>query len=116
MAVKAVVLAAGAGTRMKSNAPKVLHDLAGQPLLHWVLDSIAPLALDEIMVVGGANLYAQTIPLATRMYLTHVHQFIDGDTRFPDYEAGEWREVARERHAADGRNPHDYSFVELQRQ
>lgn len=53
MAVKAVVLAAGAGTRMKSNAPKVLHDLAGQPLLHWVLDSIAPLALDEIMVVVG---------------------------------------------------------------
>jgi dihydrofolate reductase len=72
--------------------------------------------VDEIMVVGGANLYAQTIPLATRMYLTLVHQFIDGDTRFPDYEAGEWREVARERHAADGRNPHDYSFIELQRQ
>ena len=72
--------------------------------------------VDEIMVVGGANLYAQTIPLATRMYLTHVHQFIDGDTRFPDYEAGDWREVACERHSADGRNPHDYSFVELQRQ
>ena len=53
MAVKAVVLAAGAGTRMKSNAPKVLHDLAGQPLLQWVLDTIAPLVLDEVIVVVG---------------------------------------------------------------
>jgi bifunctional UDP-N-acetylglucosamine pyrophosphorylase/glucosamine-1-phosphate N-acetyltransferase len=53
MAVKALVLAAGAGTRMKSNAPKVLHDLAGVPLLHWVLDTIAPLALDEVVVVVG---------------------------------------------------------------
>lgn len=71
--------------------------------------------VDEVMVVGGANLYAQTIPLATRMYLTYVHEFIDGDTSFPDYEEGEWREVSRERHAADERNPHAYSFVELER-
>ena len=53
MAVKAVVLAAGAGTRMKSNAPKVVHDLAGLPLLQWVLDAIAPIALDEVVVVVG---------------------------------------------------------------
>ena len=53
MAVKALVLAAGAGTRMKSSAPKVLQDLAGLPLLQWVLDAIAPLPLDEIVVVVG---------------------------------------------------------------
>jgi bifunctional UDP-N-acetylglucosamine pyrophosphorylase/glucosamine-1-phosphate N-acetyltransferase len=53
MAVKAVVLAAGAGTRMKSNAPKVLQDLAGQPLLQWVLDAVAPINLDETLVVVG---------------------------------------------------------------
>lgn len=72
--------------------------------------------VDEVMVVGGAKLYAQTIPLATRMHLTLVHDYFDGDTAFPDYEEGEWREVARERHNADERNPHAYSFVELQRQ
>lgn len=53
MAVKALVLAAGAGTRMKSSAPKVLHDLAGLPLLQWVLDAIAPLEMDETVVVVG---------------------------------------------------------------
>lgn len=53
MAVTALVLAAGAGTRMKSSAPKVLHDLAGLPLLQWALDSIASIALDETVVVIG---------------------------------------------------------------
>ena len=53
MALKALVLAAGAGTRMKSSAPKVLLDLAGSTLLQWVLDSIASIALDETVVVVG---------------------------------------------------------------
>jgi len=53
MAVKSVVLAAGAGTRMKSTRPKVIHDLAGLPLLRWVLDAIASIDLDEVVVVVG---------------------------------------------------------------
>ena len=70
---------------------------------------------EEMMVVGGANLYAQILPLASRMYLTIVHDYCDGDTAFPDYEEAEWREVSREQHAADERNPHAYSFVTLER-
>jgi len=70
---------------------------------------------EEIMVVGGANLYAQTIPLASRMYLTYVHQWVDGDSVFPDYEQSEWYEAACEDHAADERNPFPYSFVTLER-
>ena len=71
--------------------------------------------VDEMMVVGGANLYAQALPLASRMYLTIVHDHFDGDTAFPDYEEGEWQEVARESHAADERNPHAFSFLTLER-
>lgn len=70
---------------------------------------------DEMMAVGGANLYAQTLPLASRMYLTIVHDYFDGDTTFPDYEEDDWREVSREKHGADERNPHAYSFVVLER-
>ena len=70
---------------------------------------------EEMMVVGGANLYEQTLPLASRMYLTIVHDYFDGDTAFPGYEEAEWTEVARESHAADGRNPHGYSFLTLER-
>lgn len=71
--------------------------------------------VEQVFVVGGATLYEQTIPLASRMYLTRIHRQIDGDTRFPEFDPREWDEVACERHAADERNPHAYSFVELQR-
>lgn len=55
MAVKAVVLAAGAGTRMKSERPKVLHEVAGRPMIGWVLAALKPLAIEEIVVVVGAG-------------------------------------------------------------
>jgi len=70
---------------------------------------------EEMMVVGGANLYAQTLPLASRMYLTLVHDRFEGDTFFPDYESVQWREISRERHVSDARNPHDYTFSTLVR-
>ena len=70
---------------------------------------------EELMVVGGANLYAQTLPLASRMYLTIVHDHFDGDTAFPDYEKADWREVSREQHDSDERNPHAYSFLIFER-
>lgn len=70
---------------------------------------------EELMVVGGANLYTQVLPLVSRMYLTIVHDYFDGDTVFPGYEEGDWREVSREQHEADERNPHEYSFVILER-
>jgi dihydrofolate reductase len=70
---------------------------------------------DEIMVVGGAMLYALALPVASRLYLTHIHRCFPGDVRFPAFEAGEWSEVSRERHESDGRNPYPYSFVTLQR-
>lgn len=70
---------------------------------------------DEIMVIGGENLYRQTLPLASRMYLTLVHDYVDGDASFPDYAEAAWCEVSRQRLEADERNPHAYSFVDLRR-
>ncbi|MFT8736342.1 MAG: bifunctional UDP-N-acetylglucosamine diphosphorylase/glucosamine-1-phosphate N-acetyltransferase GlmU [Zymomonas mobilis] len=51
----AVILAAGKGTRMRSDTHKILHPLAGRPLLGWVFDSIAPLSPDHIVVVTGSG-------------------------------------------------------------
>lgn len=48
----AVVLAAGRGTRMRSDLAKVLHPLLGRPLVHWVLDAVAPLVEHTVVVVG----------------------------------------------------------------
>jgi dihydrofolate reductase len=69
----------------------------------------------ECVVIGGAEIYAQALPLCTRMYLTEVHAVVEGDAFFPGFDATAWRESKRERHAAAGSNPHDYSFVVYER-
>jgi len=54
--IAAIVLAAGKGTRMKSALPKVLHKIAGQPMVCHVLDAVAPLGPDETLVVVGPGM------------------------------------------------------------
>ncbi len=66
---------------------------------------------DEIMVIGGAQIYEIVMPRADRIYLTEVHAPVDGDAFFPAYSDKEWREVSREHH--DG-SP-DFSFIILDR-
>lgn len=81
------------------------------------LDEVRAAALsgEELMVIGGAELYRQVLPLVHRMYLTLVHGRFEGDAWFPEYNAAQWREVAREDHPADERHAVPYSFVTLER-
>jgi dihydrofolate reductase len=69
----------------------------------------------EVMIVGGAMLYAQALPLADNIYLTMVETEADGDTLFPEYDQAQWREIAREHHPSDDKNPFAYSFITLSR-
>ena len=71
--------------------------------------------IDELMVLGGAEIYAAALPLADRIYLTRVHAEVAGDALLPAFDRAEWREVSRERHSADDSNPYDYSFVIYER-
>jgi dihydrofolate reductase len=68
----------------------------------------------DVMIIGGAQIYRQALPLADRIYLTRVRASLQGDTWFPVLDGG-WRETAREDHAADDRHPYAYSFVTLER-
>lgn len=70
----------------------------------------------EVFVIGGAEIYAQTLSRADVLYLTLVHAQVPGDTHFPELDWDAWREVARERHEADERHAYAYSFVTLERQ
>lgn len=81
------------------------------------LDAALAIAGDakEVMVIGGATLYAAALAIARRIYLTEVHADIKGDTVFPQVDWAEWHEVSRNRHAADLENEYDYSFVMLDR-
>lgn len=83
-------------------------------------EAIAAAGLDPraraevLMVIGGAEIYAQALPLASRVELTEVHVDADGDTLLPGFSDTVWREVARERHEAEGEAP-AHSFVTLVR-
>lgn len=70
--------------------------------------------LGDIFVIGGAEIYTQTIEIADRLYVTEVQAEIEGDTYFPEID-GSWQELSREAHMADGKNPYDYDFVLYQR-
>jgi dihydrofolate reductase len=86
----------------------------GVELVHSVEDA---LKLDsEIMVIGGGEVYALTLPLATQMHLTLVDTAIsDADAFFPPWSSLEWRETLREFHPADLRHAFAFSFVDLER-
>ncbi len=70
---------------------------------------------DELVVIGGAQIYALALPRAERLYLTEVHAEVPGDTYFPTVDAAQWREIGRDDFQAEGPNPYDYSFVVYQR-
>lgn len=89
---------------------------AGVTVAHSLDEALAACGdAPEVMVIGGAQLYAAALPRARRVHLTEVHATIEGDTFFPELSRAEWREVARLEHPADARNPHAMSFVTLER-
>ena len=70
----AVVLAAGKGTRMKSDLPKVLIPVAGRPMIEYVLDALAAAEINDILVVVGYRADLVRTALANRLGLTFVEQ------------------------------------------
>ncbi len=70
---------------------------------------------EEAMIIGGAELYRQTLADADRLYLTLVRAKPEGDAWFPMIEPQQWHEIQRESHKADNSNEYDYEFVVLER-
>ena len=71
--------------------------------------------VDELMVIGGAQIYAEALPRAERIYLTELDADVEGDAYLPAIDRAAWREVSREVHAPSETNPYPYSFVVLDR-
>lgn len=67
---------------------------------------------EEIFVTGGGQIYAQAMPLADKLYLTTVEEDYDGDTRFPDWNRDEWRQVSCERHDCGKNYPYPFEFTD----
>lgn len=82
-------------------------------------DLAAALALagdaGEVMVIGGAVLYREALPLARRIYLTRLHRAFDGDTRFPSLDNADWQAVEREDFPAGAERELGFSYLTLER-
>ena len=91
---------------------------AGYPAEGATIVSSLPAALaaagaGETFIIGGAQLYAAALPLADRLELTEIDAAFPGDARFPEFDPGEWREIARTTRRSEA--GFDYSFATYER-
>ncbi len=71
---------------------------------------------DEVFVIGGGMVYRQMMPLADKLYITHIHHsWEDADTFFPQIDPAIWEQTSAERHEADDKNPYAYTFCTYNR-
>ena len=71
--------------------------------------------VNEIMVIGGGDVFRAVMPLAERIYLTEVHASPKADTWLKDFNLKDWRELFRERHEPGPKDQYPFSFVLLER-
>jgi dihydrofolate reductase len=70
---------------------------------------------EAIMVVGGAAIYAETLPLAQRLHLTQIHATPEADAFFPDWDRAAFRETLREDHPAGPDDEAAFTFIDYER-
>lgn len=69
----------------------------------------------EAFIIGGGNVYSQSMPLLDRIYLTRIDYEPEGDVFFPELKKETWELVSEEAHQADDRNPYAYNFQVFER-
>ncbi len=83
--------------------------------LHVADEAMEALGGDEVMIIGGGQIYAATIDRADRLYITHVKATVEGDTFFPAIDDGMWKATEREHVPAGDRDNFATEFVVYQR-
>ena len=92
-------------------------EIAGCTVVHSLEEAVALFpAGEEVFVIGGAQIYAEALPLARRFYLTRVFHAYEGDTRFPEWDEREWRLVASESFPCGKDYPWPFAFETWERQ
>ena len=96
----------------------VLTDVAGKTFegaeaVYSIDEMVDKVESEEAFVIGGGMVYRQMMPLADKLYITHIHHsWEDADTFFPEIKESEWKLLNAERHFADEKNPYDFTFAE----
>ena len=88
----------------------------GVTVAHSVEEAIAAAETADVFIIGGADIYEQTLPMVDILHLTMIHaRWASADAFFPELDMNEWQEVSREHHASDHRNAYEFDFVTLKR-
>ena len=69
----------------------------------------------EVMIIGGEQIYRMALEKADRLYLTRVHQSFEGDAFFPELNESQWQETSRQDLRSEDENPITYSYLVLDR-
>lgn len=70
---------------------------------------------EEIIIVGGGELFRRLLPVVDRLYLTKVQGTVEGDVFFPPFDMAQWSEQFRQEHPADERHPLPFTWLILDR-
>jgi len=90
--------------------------LAGCTVVNSLPEAIAICGTGpKIFIVGGAQIYAQTLSMADTLYITEIQKNISGDANFPDFDLSLWHEVSRVKQHQKTPEPLDYHFIEYRR-
>lgn len=68
---------------------------------------------EEVFIIGGAQIYKETLSIADKLYLTRVHASPEGDTFFPTIDFSDWKEIAHTNFHRNEKNDFDFEIIEL---
>ena len=89
---------------------------AGQETVASIAAALEVARGTELAVIGGGEVYALALPVATHLHLTWIDtEAPDADAFFPRFDANQWRELARQAHPADARHEYSFTFVDYEK-
>jgi len=98
------------------SAPGVVTAPSFEAALDLAHKDAAARGVDEIMIIGGSDIFAAALPLADRLEITHVHASPEGDVKFPPIDPQLWHEVSRTEHAAGPQDDASFAVASYERQ
>lgn len=102
-----IVMTRDQNWRPASSDVVVTHTL--EDAIHAARANVEALGLEELMIIGGAEIYKLGLAHATRLYVTYIHTEIEGDTRFPEFSESDWEVISSEDFPEDDK--HDAAFT-----
>lgn len=92
------------------------HKVDGVIVLNTLEEALASCKnQEEVFIIGGAQIFKCSLPIATCLYITQIHHAFEGDTWFPEISSSEWKEVSRENFEADEKNKWPFSFIKYEK-